>query len=43
MPKITLALSEKNDEWIRSQMRKHGDLSRIVNEALDKARKGETK
>ena len=34
--KVTVILDEDVEEWLRTQTRKKGDLSKIVNEALRK-------
>jgi predicted FMN-binding regulatory protein PaiB len=35
---MSLKLSPVNEEWLRSQNRRKGDMSNIVNGLLDKAR-----
>lgn len=41
MPKFTFTISEENEEWLRKQHYKKGDFSKLINEALEKLRKGQ--
>lgn len=39
--KVTVILDEDVEEWLRSKIRRKGDISKIVNEALKEKRKRE--
>ncbi len=38
VPRLTIVLTKENEQYLRSQLRRQGDISRIINELLDKAR-----
>ena len=38
MPKFTFTITKENDEWLRSQNRRKGDMSRILNDLLEEAK-----
>lgn len=38
MTVVNITLSKENDDWLRNQNRRKGDMSRIVNKLLDEAR-----
>lgn len=42
LPRITVVLTADNETYVRSKLRRQGDISRIINEALDKERLGST-
>ena len=34
MPKFTFTISDENEKWLRSQNRKKGDMSQILNDLM---------
>jgi hypothetical protein len=40
MPRITVILTKENEDYLRNNLKRQGDISRQINEALDKVRLG---